>query len=89
MAMKLIEKIREATGLKNYGIAKSLRALDIEATSQGIDAYEEETARSMRLAVLCRLMEICENHGIPESTFIGWLREEFGSNPKSKKSKGK
>jgi hypothetical protein len=58
MAMKIIEKIRKVTGLKNYGLMKALRDLGVEVTTQGIDGYERETARSMRFDVLSGLRKI-------------------------------
>lgn len=58
MGVKLISDIRVLTGLKNYGISKNIRELGIPITTQGIDSYEKESAKSMRLDVLCALRQI-------------------------------
>ena len=58
MSVKLIKKVRDITGLKNYGIMKALRDKGVEITTQGVDGYERDTARSMRLDVLTGLKRI-------------------------------
>ncbi len=75
MSVKLIEKIRHRTGLKNYGIQKALRAVGCDITTQGIDSYERETARSMRLDVLVGLKEVS---GLNWEQLGKLLSEEFG-----------
>lgn len=58
MSVKIIKKVRDLSGLKNYGLMKRLRELGVEVTTQGIDGYERETARSMRFDVLSGLRKI-------------------------------
>lgn len=41
----------------NYGLAKRLRALGVEITTQGIDNYAKGT-KSARLDVICALQEL-------------------------------
>lgn len=74
MGMKLISKIRNLTKLKNYGIAKTLKTQGVEVTTQGIDAYERPTARSMRLDILCGLRRLS---GKSWEEFGKWLDDEF------------
>lgn len=75
MGMKLIQKIRKAVGLTNYGIAKALKDRGYSITIPGVDAYEKENARSMRLDVLCGLRQLS---GKSWADFGAWLDEEFG-----------
>jgi len=74
MGMKLIEKIRNIKGLKNYGIMKHLRVLGVEVTTQGIDGYDKPTAKGMRLDVLCGLRKIT---GLSWQQFGKLLDDEF------------
>jgi hypothetical protein len=79
MGMQLMKKIRDFTGMKNYGIHKHLKnELGIKISLQGIDAYDEPTARSMRLDVLIGLEELCHWKKLPRARFWDWIREEFG-----------
>lgn len=73
--MQLLEKIRAVTGLKNYGISPKMRdGPGVLITIQGLDAYDRDTARSMRLDVLCGLRRIT---GLSWSEFGKWLDDEF------------
>lgn len=74
MSVKLIKKVRDTANLKNYGIMKALRDLGIEVTTQGIDGYEKETAKSMRLDVLSGLRQIS---GKSWEDFGEWIDQEF------------
>jgi hypothetical protein len=74
MQMRFIENIKKSKGYTNYGLAKALRALGVEITTQGIDAYEKPEARSMRIDVLLGLYDLAE---ISEKEFIKQLRNEF------------
>lgn len=75
MGMQLLEKIRTKTGLTNYAISPKMRdGPKVAITIQGLDAYDRETARSMRLDVLCGLRKVA---GVSWSEFGKWLDEEF------------
>lgn len=73
--MDLLKKIKKAKDLKNYGISKQLNEMGIKITIPGVDAYEQPTARSMRLDVLCGLRKIS---GKSWEEFGKWLDQEFG-----------
>lgn len=72
--MKIIKKVRDSADLKNYGIMKKLRDIGIEVTTQGIDGYEKDSARSMRLDVLSGLRRIS---GVSWEEFGAWIDSEF------------
>jgi hypothetical protein len=74
MGMKIIKKVRDTKELKNYGIMKALRDIGVEVTTQGIDGYEKDSARSMRLDVLSGLRRIS---GVSWEEFGGWIDPEF------------
>ena len=76
MGMQIIKRVREITKLTNYGISKALRENGIEITTQGIDSYEKETARSMRLDVLSGLLELCIAKGLTDKKALGLIRDE-------------
>lgn len=63
MAMQLIEKIRQVTKLKNYGLSKTLREMGINVTTQGIDGYARPECRGMRLDILA---------GLRKTTGLSW-----------------
>ena len=71
----MIEKVRESAELTNYGISKRLRNDGVEVTTQGIDAYERETARSMRLDILSGLRRLS---GLSWNQFGKLIDDEFG-----------
>lgn len=76
MGMELLRKIKKAVKLTNYGIAKWLNENDVKITIPGVDAYERDTAKSMRLDVLCGLRKLS---GKDWNDFGKWLDEEFGA----------
>jgi hypothetical protein len=56
--MKLIGKIRKSLGVStNYKLAKLLNKHGVDITPNGVTQYEQ-SARGMRLEVLCALREI-------------------------------
>ncbi len=55
MRMRFLERIRDWAGKKNYGLMKACREVGVEVTTQGLDGYDKENARSMRLDILCGL----------------------------------
>jgi hypothetical protein len=75
MGMKLLEKIRKAAKLTNYGIAKELNNMGVKITIPGVDAYERDTAKSMRLDVLCGLKRLSGKDWVE---FGKLLDDEFG-----------
>jgi hypothetical protein len=75
MRMKLLDLVKKERGLTNYGVAKALRALGVEITTQGIDHYEKGKAKAMRLDVLCGLKALL---GARWETVGRLLEEEFG-----------
>lgn len=84
MGMKLLQKVRDQTGLKNYSIAQRIRELGHEVTCQGIDGYSKDGAQSIRLAVLVRLRKIT---GLSWASFGRWLDEEFLFEPETEAKK--
>lgn len=76
MGMELLKKIKKAAKLTNYGIAKELNEKNVKITIPGIDAYERDTAKSMRLDVLVGLKRLS---GKSWDVFGEWLEEEFGA----------
>jgi hypothetical protein len=77
MSMKLLDQVKKERGLTNYGVAKQLRSLGVEITTQGIDQYDKGKARSMRLDVLCGLKRLL---GARWEAVGKLLEEEFGNN---------
>ena len=75
MAMELLKKIKKAVDVTNYGIAKRLNDMGVKITIPGIDAYERDTAKSMRLDVLCGLRKLSGKSWVD---FGKWLDDEFG-----------
>lgn len=78
--MRIIDKVKQvhAVGPKpasNYNVAKRLRAMGVDITTQGIDQYDKGQARSMRLDVLIGLKELS---GLNWEKFGKLLEEEFG-----------
>jgi hypothetical protein len=58
MKMKsVIDAVKQAKSLTNYGVARELRERGVVITTQGIDSYAKGTSR-VRLDVLCGLNEI-------------------------------
>jgi hypothetical protein len=82
MAMEIIERIRQWTKSKNYGLAKSLRTLGVDVTIQGLDGYDRETAKGMRLDVLCGLRKLS---GKSWEEFGKYLDKEFLEGTERKK----
>lgn len=77
MGVKLLTNIRQATGLKNYGIHKALKSMGCSITLQGIDVYDKELTRSIRLDVLHCLEKLCcDFHGIRREKFAEWVKED-------------
>lgn len=79
MRMRILDKVKEvhSAGGKvasNYNVAKRLREIGIEITTQGIDQYDKEQARSMRLDVLVGLKRLS---GLNWEKFGKMLEEEF------------
>lgn len=73
--MKLLDQVKRKKGLTNYGVAKTLRSMGVEITTQGVDQYDKGKARSMRLDVLVGLKRILEQ----DWSAVGkLLEEEFG-----------
>jgi hypothetical protein len=75
MRMKLLEVVKKERGLTNYGVAKALRSIGVEITTQGIDHYEKGKAKSMRLDVLCGLKRLL---GVRWEAVGKLLEDEFG-----------
>lgn len=75
MGMELLRKVKKVADLKNYGVAKQLNEMGVKITIPGIDAYEQPSAKSMRLDVLCGLRKLS---GKSWSEFGKWLDDEFG-----------
>lgn len=80
MVMKLMEWIRKVTGSKNYSLSKDLRnTYGIEISVPGIDGYDKDTAKSMRLDVLCGFRALS---GKSWEDFGKRLDDEFLPKPK-------
>lgn len=77
MGMELIKKVRDITGLTNYGIAKALNKNGVEITISGVGAYEKPSARSMRIDVLLGLWALMKPHGTTATKFMAMLEDEF------------
>lgn len=73
MGVKLLENIRKATGLRNYGIHKAIQAMGCKITLQGLDGYDRPEAKSIRIDVQKCLKQLCEDHGIPREKFEKWI----------------
>lgn len=58
MGMKLLDQIKKDKKLTNYGVAKELRAIGVDITTQGVDQYDKGKARSMRFDVLIGLRKL-------------------------------
>lgn len=76
MSVKILKNIREATGLKNYGIHKAIQAMGCKITLQGLDGYDKPDARSIRIDVLECLEVLCEKHGISAEKFRKWRKDD-------------
>lgn len=74
MRMDWIKKIQTKQGLTNYGLAKALRNIGVEITTQGIDAYMKPEARSMRLDVLMGLFKLSQ---LSKDEFMNLILKEF------------
>lgn len=82
--VKLLNKVKQIKGLKNYGIVKELRNRGVDITIPGVDHYDKTSARSMRLEVLCGLREIA---GVSWNEFGKWLDEEFWDKSKPQRKR--
>lgn len=76
MSVQILKKIRETTGLKNYGIHKRIASYGCKITLQGLDGYDKATARSIRIDVLNALERLCIENGIAKEVFWNWIKEE-------------
>lgn len=75
MIMKIMDRIRQASKLKDYSLSKELRSrFQIEITIPGINGYSKPESKSMRLDVLCGLRKLS---GVSWSEFGKWLDDEF------------
>lgn len=74
MAMELLKKLKKAAKLTNYGIAKGLNEMAVKITIPGVDGYEKDAARSMRLDVLAGMRILS---GKDWEQFGKWIDDEF------------
>jgi hypothetical protein len=82
MGMRLVKTIRDALKVKNYGLSPKLRdEVGVEITVQGLDGYDKDTAKSMRLDVLCGLRKV---YGKSWDEFGKMLDAEFLPKPPKK-----
>lgn len=79
MAVDLLQKVRKRLNIKNYSLAKRLTELGAPITTQGLDHYDTDSARSMRVDVLVRLREIS---GMSIDEFWKLLEQEAKRLPK-------
>jgi len=77
MTVKILKKVRDFTGLKNYGIHKKIQEMGCRITLQGLDGYDRDEARSIRVDVLSCLERLCcEENALPRETFWGWVQAD-------------
>ncbi len=74
MKMKILDYVKKKQELTNYGVAKELRKIGVEVTTQGIDQYDKGAARSMRFDVLLGLRKLS---GLTWDQFGKMLEGEF------------
>lgn len=75
MVMRLMQWIRSVTKRKNYSLSRDLREKhNVNITIPGIDGYDGDKAKSMRLDVLCGLRALT---GLSWDEFGAKLDEEF------------
>lgn len=77
MSVEILKKVRDFTGLRNYGIHKRLQEKGCKITLQGLDGYDRTEAKSIRVDVLTCLESLCcEDFDLPRTKFWDWVKAD-------------
>ena len=83
--MKCFKKLKEITGLTNYGLRERLRERGYKISTQALDNYDKDTATGVRGDVHVAFDELAEELTGEKLFFSRQMHKEFSAKKATKK----